>query len=174
MARLQKFLLQLTLWERANHSQIDSHLFLAISIICNWVLYRMEVVNNCSSTIDHQEALTKNSSFLHNDSDSKLIICQKEDVLNQISVVTFAISVWKSKYCWAGPIYNLTYCGLWIALQGNIHSIIISYFRYMYSYLSQPHWYFGRSVLLKQDILTTLSTLHPFPRALQVLGLSLS
>ena len=72
-------------------SDLITHLFLTISIICNWVMYNMEIINNCSNTIDHQEGLPKNSSFLSNDSESKLVLCQKEDVMNQISVVTFAI-----------------------------------------------------------------------------------
>jgi len=72
-------------------TDLITHLLLAISIICNWVLYRMEIINNCSSTIDHQEGLPKNSSFISNDSNSKLVLCQKEDLLDQISVVTFAI-----------------------------------------------------------------------------------
>ena len=70
-----------------------THCLLTISITCNWILYLMEESNDCLNR-DYEETLPKKT---WEDGETKNVAkyetnpCLKEDTLNQIHMITFAM-----------------------------------------------------------------------------------
>ena len=62
-----------------------THFVLTISIICHWIFYFTEMENDCMSDVTTSSTLV---SSITKDSES---LCQKEEILSQVCVLTFAI-----------------------------------------------------------------------------------
>ena len=71
------------------------HCLLTLAITCNWILYSMERKNNCSS--EHEPSLPIKNATMFDGSGAPQNdftlerACKKEEILNQIQSVTFAL-----------------------------------------------------------------------------------